>query len=50
MPEEERSERGEEEERGFGRRERESAVRALTVVVLDVDAQDSFELAAAADQ
>ncbi len=28
----------------------ESSVRALAVVVLDVNAQDSFELAAAEDQ
>jgi len=30
--------------------ERESAVRAFAVVVLDVDAQDVFEVAAADDQ
>lgn len=34
----------------FGRPECESAVRAPAVVVLDVDAQDSFEMAAAEDQ
>jgi hypothetical protein len=34
----------------FGRLERESAVRAFAVVVLDVGAQDPLELAAADDQ
>ena len=34
----------------FGRLKRESAVRAFAVVVLDVDAQDVFEVAAADDQ
>jgi hypothetical protein len=34
----------------LGRLERESAVRAFAVVVLDVDAQDVFEVAAADDQ
>jgi hypothetical protein len=35
---------------GFGRLKRESAVRTFAVVVLDVDAQDVFEMAAADDQ
>ena len=35
---------------GFGRLKRESAVRALLVVLLDVGAQDVIEVAAADDQ